>query len=776
MPRIAALIFLFFTATVFPVFSQQISGFVKDSDGNALPHASIMVEGTGLGTVTDARGFYSLQLNPSKYKITVSFLGYVTIHDNIQVLKNKNTTKDYVLQPVEFVTAEVEINAKQNDGFNKIDAPVRVRTIDAADIRIMPASGTSKLLDKVSGVDVKSDFGIFSSQTVVSLRGLGGSKQTGTLVVIDGSPVNKSESGSVNWNMINKDEIEKIEIMKGPGSVMFGSNAMGGVINITTRKPRSLLAADVQLAYGRYNTFESGLHASGRSKNNLAYWKFNAGYRRSDGYVNTPDYLIAENDTIVAPVFLREYNLGSVFGFHLDEASRLEFSVNYYDDQRGTGIKIFENMGGFDEHDTFHSYIKYRGLFRKVSVFANVYFMNEFYSKLNEYYSDGEYKLYEIDSKRFDYGTKAWTEFNMFKKLETTTGFEIKTGSVNGKDIYFTSTDIISNRGKMSTMAGFLQLKWKFATPWMVYGGLRYDHAFFYDAAFSIDYPSYSIEYLSEFQFSNVENKMWNAVNPKLTLQYAHEDKVRWYFSAAGGFGAPILEDLCRTGRKKIGFKVANPNLKPEQITNIETGGDLLLFEKLNLSASIFYTMGRDFMYFITTGDSVNLGYTIVPVYQVDNISKVEIYGFESDASLKMGKGIRLFANYTYTHSQIKDYQTNTPGADKDLTGKFLTDMPMHKFSAGFSFENKYVNFSASTKYTGKRWINDENKIDYTYLLTDRYPAYWLVDLKLWRQFKSFTCSVDVENLLNTVFTDSKGYSSPGIFYMLSVKYSLNKN
>lgn len=757
------------------VFAQRISGYISDDTGAVLPNANIIVSENSMGTVSNQLGYYSFELEPGRYKITVSFLGYNTVSHNIVIHKGKDVTLNIAMQRSQFFTDEVEINARQNDGFNKIDAPVRIQTMDIDEIMRLPAANTGKLFNTVSGVDVKNEFGIFSSQTVVSLRGLGGSKQSGTLVVIDGSPVNKSESGSVNWNMIDKDGIEKIEIMKGPGSVMFGSNAMGGVINITTLKPRSALAADVFLSYGRFNTLETGFYASGRNKSNLIYWKLHAGAQRSNGYINTPDYLIQENDTIVSPVYLREYNVGGLFGFYLNEKNRIEVSANYYDDQRGTGIKIFEDMGAFDEHDTYHVFAKYRGVFGRCSVYSNLYFMNEFYGKLNEYYSNGEYKLYEVDSKRFDYGAKTWAEYNISGNIEALVGAELKTGSVDGKDVYFTSTDIISNRGKMNTLAGFAQSKWKISPQWLVYGGLRYDYSFFYDASFSIEMPSYSIEYLSDFQYTTVGSKHWSALNPKFTMQYSSENSLRWYVSVAGGFGAPLLEDLCRTGRKKIGFKIANPELKPEKITNFETGAEFNVFRNIELSTSLFFMRGNDFMYFITTGDSVNLGYTIVPVYRVDNISKVEIFGLEADAKAKLGKWLRLFTNYTYTHSQIKEYIINTPGADKDLTNKYLTDIPKHKFSAGISVATKPIHASVSVKYTGKRWLNDENKFDDIYLFSDTYPAYYTIDMKLWRQFNAFELSIEIDNLLNTIYTDSRGYRSPGIFYMGKIKYSINQ-
>ncbi|MGD9755752.1 MAG: TonB-dependent receptor, partial [Acidimicrobiia bacterium] len=75
------------------------------------------------------------------------------------------------------------------------------------------------------------------------------------MVMIDGVPVNKSDGGSVNWNLMDPAMVERIEVVKGPASSMYGSNAMGGAINVITRRPGGALSGKVTAGYGTYNTF-----------------------------------------------------------------------------------------------------------------------------------------------------------------------------------------------------------------------------------------------------------------------------------------------------------------------------------------------------------------------------------------------------------------------------------------------------------------------------------------------------------------------------------------
>jgi len=769
-------IFLIILSLVFAanIYAQNIAGTVTDNNGNPLSHANIVLDNGLRGTITDKNGKYSIKnISKGKHIITASFVGYKS--ETKKFLAPEENNLNFKLSIDENLTEEVVIIAKSENQSQILNVPTRINIIDNQTIKSTPASHVTNVFNKVSGVNVDSEFGMFSTGSSVTLRGVSGGSQKGTLVVLNGAPINKSESGSVNWNMINKEEIESIEIVKGPGSVLYGSNAMGGVINIVTSKPKDLFAAQASLAYGTYNTFQSNLHFSGRSKNNLLYWKIGASLNRSDGYINTPEEVIIENDSIVVPVYLKENMISGEMAYRFDEHNLINISFNVYDDIRGTGIKIYEDIGAASQHDTYYGSVKYNSVYEKIKLFANLYILNENYNRLNEYFSDGEYKLYEVDATRRDMGGRISVEMNPIENLEIISGAEIKSGYSNGRDIYYTSTDLVSNRGRMNIIGAFLQADYSMLQGSLHFvPGLRYDYASFNDAMFNIDFPSYAIEYLADYQFNDIQNQTWNSLNPKFSIKYQSNNN-SLYVSVARGFSAPILEDLCRTGRKFIGFKIANPELKPEYIINYETGFDLVFSNILKFSASAYYTEGKDYMYFLSTGDTVNLGYSLAPIYKTENISKVEIIGFEAEVISSFSKIIDLYANYTFNKAVVKEFIPKT-SADRDLTGKFLANIPMHKFSIGTIVKTKYVNLSISGKYTGSRWINDYNSTDLVYLNSNKYPAYFITDLKIWKSIKDLTISLDIENVFDVIYLNSKAYLSPGRFCMIKLSYNFKYN
>ena len=115
------------------------------------------------------------------------------------------------------------------------EVPGRVAVITRQELKDMPVQTVDEALSYISGAHVERPSGIFSFKSVVSLRGLG-NEQGRTLVLIDGVPQNTSDMGDVNWNRINLEDVKRIEILKGPAASIYGNNAMGGVINIITKK------------------------------------------------------------------------------------------------------------------------------------------------------------------------------------------------------------------------------------------------------------------------------------------------------------------------------------------------------------------------------------------------------------------------------------------------------------------------------------------------------------------------------------------------------------
>jgi outer membrane receptor protein involved in Fe transport len=766
------IVFLFSGLFLFCSFwgyaSITISGkVISSSDSRPLEGAHIRISGTRLGTVTGKDGTFKIQdIAPGSYKIRATFMGFHDEEKSLLVTKGKQISFLFILIPSSIIGPETEITGKKSEK-GILEIPMRINMITSENIRDNPGQSIPQLLDNLSGVNLSSTMGIYGNDNVISIRGLSGNDQGRTLVLLDDIPINKADEGTVNWHLINRDNIEQIKVIKGPGSVIYGSNAMGGIINIKTHIPDKIISGTAAIEYGTYNTLTGRYFISGRTNkrdsNKGFLYNLNGFYTRSNGYnAEIPEYL-EKADTFTVNNFVREADLGAKIGYQFNPGSTLDISCNFFNDKRGRGIQIYEMDGAYERHNTWQAAVHYNGGIGMVKWKIHAYNHTEYFERLNEFMREAEYNLYLVKSTRNDRGGLLTVSAGSNKKNLVTGGCEARLGSVDGKDIYYTSTDLISNAGKMENYALFFQDELSLLQNRIEINlGIRFDYAVFHNGSFKIDNPSYSVEYMMNYQDTVIPTHNWMQFDPKLSVQYRFNPTGRIFFTVARGFRAPLLDDLCRTGKMRNGFKISNPALTPEYIDNIELGMDFLLWNKLHFSPSIYYSVGHDFMYYVSTGDSVNMGYKITPIFQKRNISLVDISGVELDLGCDPVSWLSLFANYTYSHSRIRKYTVNNSLVDDDITGKFLTDVPEYKATAGIIWKNKIVSCNITWKYIGSRWINDMNEPD-PLLLISKYPSYNTFGFRAWHLFfNHMKLALNIDNIFNVRFVDDKLLRSPG--------------
>ena len=662
---------------------------------------------------------------------------------------------------------EVVVTATKTENVVR-EVPVRINIVNSYQVKALPVQYTDEYLQYLPSVNVSRPFGIFSSKSTVTMRGLDGKEQGRVLVLVDGVPVNKADGGSVNWNMITTGEVERIEVVKGPGSSIYGGNAMGGSVNILTKKPDKKLSGLASLEYGTYNTMGGRLSLAGRTNDSIDrgfYWSLGGRYLQSDGYITQSEADQAANPYIVKSN-MKEWWGGAKAGYEFRKNNFVELNFILFNDRQGTGEQVYQDEGNTTDHDTYHVRGKYHGEKEKASWDANLFYSNEHYKKVNEYMKD-DYTLYDVLSKRIDLGGLFSFSYRLSSHHRLTGGADLKQGSVDAQDVYYTSTDIVYNQGKMNSLGVFAQDEMAFFNDrFNVIASLRYDHAHYFDGAFYIETPSGETAFMDSYIDSAQAEYNWNALSPRLSLQYRFKGDDRVYVSYARGFRPSVLDDLCRSGRMRGGFKVANSDLGPETLDNFEVGGDVTIFPKVNFSTSMYYSIGKDFIYYVNTGDSIDMGFGDRPIYRPQNITGVGIFGLEAELAYDIIPGLRLIANYAHAHSEISDYEPAEVSGTVDLTGKYLIDVPANMAAFTVTYTNRIVNASLAGKYTGKRWVNDQNVYD-EIVGSDQYPAYTTVDVKLWKDFRLFFLNLTIQNIFNTNYYDSKGAVCPGRFIML---------
>ena len=292
--------------------------------------------------------------------------------------------------------------------------------------------------------------------------------------------------------------------------------------------------------------------------------------------------------------------------------------------------------------------------------------------------------------------------------------------------------------------------------------GLRYDVAQFHDASFFIEEATAISEFMNGLT-GTYPASTWRAFSPKFALQYVMKPEVRVYFSYGRGFRPPILDDMCRNRSISKGFKLANPDLTPEFLDNLELGATLKIRQRLTLKPSLYYAIGRDFNYFVNTGDSLMAGNKLKPILKRQNVAGVNIYGFQLYVTLDLPSNLYLVMNYSHNTGKISRFKREAAGT-ADLSGKYLVESSPNVLYSSLRWDSKWVNLRLGFQYQDASWFDDEN--------TSRNPSYYLFDIKAWRQLgQGWAASAGIQNLLNNEFLDNQGTLGLPRYLSLELSY-----
>ena len=361
-------------------------------------------------------------------------------------------------------------------------SPGSIHVVTPVLLRNAPAQTTDDILVMLSGVNTTRSDGLSNMHSNVSIRGLAGDEQGRTLVLFDGIPLNTSDEGSVNWNSIHIDNVQRIEVFKGPGSSLYGNNAMGGVINIISKTPLSPLSINASASYGSLCTWKTSLGFSSRINNQFALF-ISGYYNETNGFNNIPDSLRTDPDYSIAR-FMKEGGIYSKILYTPISLFNIEIAYDLYQDKRGEGEKIEAPEGEYRHFNHHRIQTRFHGGKNTFSYQLACYFQRQNYFKLDERITRNTYQRFDVKSDRDDWGSILHVRLNN-KHNDLSIGGEFKHGSIDGGDYYVTSPDQVLNRGTMNFVSVFIQDEitfWK-KRLWLQLA-LRYDNAFFHKGSF----------------------------------------------------------------------------------------------------------------------------------------------------------------------------------------------------------------------------------------------------------------------------------------------------
>ena len=471
--------------------------------------------------------------------------------------------------------------------------PLNVSAISRKDIEERQETSVLPLLtEQIPGLFVSSrsimGYGISSGAAGgITMRGVGGSPTTGMLMLVDSHPQYAGLMGHPVADVYQTMMAERIEVVRGPASVIYGSNAMGGVINIITRKGnKDGVRTNVKLGGGSYGTatFEgSNMVSKGKFSSFIA-----ASYARTDGHRKDMDF--------------EQYNGYAKLGYALTSewniAADLNLSHFYSDNPGSLSAPIADNHSSILRGATSIS------LDNRYSIASG---------SLNFYYDWGRHKIddghseaaapleYQFNSKDAMLGVSFYETFNLFQGNHVTAGFDYTHLSGEGWN-EFSDHDVSLTDRQADETALYAEMRQEIGKLFTLDAGIRYDH-----------HSRTGTEWIPQAGIS-------------LTPAKGQIIKA----TVSKGFRNPTLRELYMFGS-------ANDELSPERLINHEISYRLnTLRDKLTIGANIYYIKGDNI---IQTVNRHNV-----------NTGKIENTGFELEASYRLSNAWRLGANYSYLY------------------------------------------------------------------------------------------------------------------------------
>ncbi len=731
--------------------AQQIKAVVLDENHNALSGANIV--GLGSSTISNADGSFVLDCkHTTKGEFQISFLGYRTKSISYEF---KDDTlidlKSIVMQSISYESHVFSLVLIRTHNI-RMKIPADINVVADHQIKLIPSDKIDQNLKFTSGVYIDRPFGIFG-KSVVGLRSIVGSEAGRQLTLIDGIPINKSDGGGTNWNRLIENDFQKIEVLKGPGAAIYGNNAMGGVINLVHRRPYAKgITAMVNTSYSSFNTLNADINVMHQiSDGDSWYYSIAAKAVKSDGYMTVPDSIRNATDT---NVFIQEYGANARLGYKFNSLSLVEVEYNYYDENRGQGTKILLEDGAVARYKTHFTKLNYTNDKNPLKIQVNMFYQLEKYQRDIEKLKNNDYSLIKVKSDRVDYGFSSMFHYD-YKWHKLSFGGDFSSGSVYGVDDYQTSTDKVINEGQMNVANIYINSESRFSLKLRTIVGLHFAYGRFFNGAFSIQEPTPA----SDFMLANIgalDHKDWIGFSPRIALQYDFTDKMNVYALYSHGYRAPSLDDLTRYGFINIGYKNANPNLLPEKLNNIEIG-HRLKYKKWAFNSIIFIAKGRQFMYYVATGETIFGGKR--KVYEKRNVTEVNFYGLEFDVEYNVNFNWKIDVNYTLNGSQISKFDEQV-----NLINNTLSFVPKDLANISISYLLPKLKANINIHYQGKMYLDEANTFEVKPLVSlDASVAYSF--------YKAFSIRLSAQNILDEQHMVNSDQMSIGRYITVALRY-----
>lgn len=610
--------------------------------------------------------------------------------------------------------------------------PASVTVINREQIELSGARTVDQLLTTVPGVYAsRMDVSSANRTSQTYTRGMPGNGRT--LVLIDGVPMNSQFDGQVDWSQLATQDVERVEVVRGVGSGLYGSNAMGGIINIITRQSKEGVHSTVKGDYGSNNT--KSISGSVRGRSAATGYSILISKLTSDGYdMWTDENKAAPGGDKLIDVGTEKTNFSGKLTFDATDNDLLDFSISYLDDISTGSIDIPDYLSL--ERKQWLSSLRYQHISDKIETSVL------FYGRFQKQYADTANPTNTAIATQSDYddrtlGINTNVMFSYFDNHLISVGADYSDGSIDVVTDRFTSEQ--TRKGYVSKLGVFLQDQMTIDDLTLILAG-RVDHWKTHGS---------QSDTLAGQPTGDYPERDGTEFSPKLSMLYKILPSLNMRASVGKAFKLPELVEFYSSTKRGPNTYWGNPDLNPETVIGYELGMDYYFSNSAFIKTTLYYNNAENFIYSVrrnaTNFDKVN-------------IDEIVTQGLEIEARYLPINSLELSASYTYNDSKITKNQFNSA-----LEGKQLTYVPKQKATLNARYNIlSSTTLLASIEHVGKRYADDENK--------KYYDPYTLCNAGITYNFSPmFSAKANVNNIANHVY-EGIGYLSPGRTYSASLQ------
>ncbi|WP_304078108.1 TonB-dependent receptor plug domain-containing protein [Phascolarctobacterium succinatutens] len=569
------------------------------------------------------------------------------------------------------------------------ETPSTVEIVDSKKLEQTQAKTLHDALKGALGVNVFNDF---QGRSNVSIRG---SESRHVLIMVDGKRLGgEAAYNSANaWDVdrIRMEDVERVEIIRGPAGALYGSDAMGGVINVITKTPDKT-TADINYEYGWYEDgkgagYKGNLYLQG-AEGNYSY-KINAGLNKNRPYLDPKGSGDSMN------FYGKQQPISLSVGYKFDNGNELsvDFSKIKEDNQKSSTSRTVMMPGKVwqDKVQTIYNdnkrtdyAITYKGsddkqdwMFRAYKSVFDKNYKNQNNTRMTNLLRPGGIGDWKLQDPKHDTVKRTLSviegkdTFNLSDKNKLTAGFEYRKDQSEGTRLKKPNTSLADgnahdayDKAAINYLAAYVQDEFRPDDKWLIIPSVRFDHS---------------------DQFSN-------KLTSNLAATYNAADDVRIKAVVGQGYKTPTVNDLyifwemyAANPGGKGQFYVGNPDLKPEKSLSYELSVEKDWGDRSTVHLGVFRNEVKDLISTYWTGKLTDDDPDLYPgvkgdmIMAYENIPEATLQGVELYGSHRLGKNIYLNAGYTFLDAKDK---TN---------GTRLKDRAKHQVTFGVSYQPENI-------------------------------------------------------------------------------------